>query len=160
LGATPVFVDIDPLTFNIDPEKITPLITSRARAIIPVHLFGQMANMTPIMEIAEAHNLTIIEDAAQAIGAEYHGKRAGSFGHMNCFSFFPSKNLGAFGDGGMVTTNDAEQDEQLRLFRNHGYKPKYFNAVVGGNFRLDAIQAAVLRVKLKHLVSIREIIGA
>jgi len=151
LGATPVFVDIDPRTFNIDPEKITPLITNRTRAIIPVHLFGQMANMTPIMEIADAHNLTIIEDAAQAIGAEYQGKRAGSIGHMNCFSFFPSKNLGAFGDGGMVTTNDAEQDEQLRLYRNHGYKPKYFNAVVGGNFRLDAIQAAVLRVKLKHL---------
>lgn len=153
LGAKPVFVDIDPQTYNIDPNQIEARINGHTRAIIPVHLYGQVAEMSPIMELAQQHNLVVIEDAAQAIGAEYHGQRAGSIGHMGCFSFFPSKNLGGFGDGGMVTTNDPDLDEQLRLFRNHGYKPKYFNAVVGGNFRLDAIQAAVLRIKLKHLDS-------
>lgn len=151
LGATPVFVDIDPQTYNLDPQQIEAHINENTRAIIPVHLYGQMVDMAPVMEIAKAHNLYVVEDAAQAIGSEYHGQRAGTIGDMGCFSFFPSKNLGAFGDGGMVTTNDAHLDERLRLFRNHGYKPKYFNAVVGGNFRLDAIQAAVLRVKLKHL---------
>lgn len=151
LGATPVFIDINPHTYNIDPNQIEDRINSHTRAIIPVHLYGQIAEMSPIMELAHKHRLIVIEDAAQAIGAEYHGQRAGSIGHMGCFSFFPSKNLGAFGDGGMVTTNDPVLDEKLRLFRNHGYKPKYFNAVVGGNFRLDAIQAAVLRVKLTHL---------
>ena len=153
LGAKPVFVDIDPLTYNIDPAALASAITPRTRAIIPVHLYGQMSDMNPIMEIAERHKLYVIEDAAQAIGAEYDGKRAGSIGHMGCFSFFPSKNLGGFGDGGMVTTNDAELADRLKLFRNHGYRPKYYNKVVGGNFRLDAIQAAVLRVKLPFLDS-------
>src|SRR4030095_2908210 len=123
----------------------------RTRAIIPVHLYGQMADMDPIMEMARLHGLTVIEDAAQAIGAEDRGRRAGSIGHFGCFSFFPSKNLGGFGDGGMVTANDPELADQLKLLRNHGYRPKYYNKVVGGNFRLDAIQAAVLRVKLKYL---------
>lgn len=153
LGATPVFVDIDPHTYNIDVSQIEARITERTRAVIPVHLYGQVAEMSPVMELAQKHDLIVIEDAAQAIGAEYQGRRAGSFGHMGCFSFFPSKNLGGIGDGGMVTTHDATLNERLRLFRNHGYKPKYYNAVVGGNFRLDAIQAAVLRVKLKHLDS-------
>lgn len=153
LGATPIFVDIDPFTYNINPQQIRAKITSRTKAIIPVHLYGQVANMDSIIEIAQEHNLIVIEDAAQAIGAEYNGKRAGSIGHMGCFSFFPSKNLGGIGDGGMVITNSAEFNEKLKLFRNHGYKPKYYNAVIGGNFRLDAIQAAVLSVKLKYLDS-------
>ena len=151
LGARPVFVDIDPLTYNLDPAQIEAAITERTRAIIPVHLYGQMVDMNPIMEVARRHKLFVIEDAAQAIGSEYAERRAGSIGDMSCFSFFPSKNLGGFGDGGMVTTNDAELNKQVRLLRNHGYAPKYYNKVVGGNFRLDAIQAAVLRVKLKHL---------
>lgn len=151
LGAKPIFVDIDPFTYNIDPAGIEAKITGRTRAIIPVHLYGQMADMDPIMKIAQRHNLYVIEDAAQAIGAEYKGRRAGSIGHFGCFSFFPSKNLGGFGDGGMVTTNDPELADRLKLLRNHGYRPKYYNKVVGGNFRLDAIQAAVLRVKLKYL---------
>ncbi len=151
LGARPVFVDIDPRTYNIDPARIEAAITPRTRAIMPVHLFGQMADMDPIMAIAERHHLAVIEDAAQAIGAEYRGRRAGSIGHLGCFSFFPSKNLGGFGDGGMVTTNDAQLAERVRLLRGHGAKPKYFHRLVGGNFRLDAIQAAVLRVKLAYL---------
>ena len=151
LGAKPVFVDIAPRTYNIDPNQIEAKINNHTRAIIPVHLYGQVAEMSPIMRIAQKHNLTVIEDAAQAIGSEYQGQRAGTIGHMGCFSFYPSKNLGAFGDAGMVTTNDTKLADQLKLFRNHGYKPKYYNAVVGGNFRLDAIQAAVLRVKLKYL---------
>jgi dTDP-4-amino-4,6-dideoxygalactose transaminase len=151
LGAKPVFVDIDPLTYNIDPAQIEAAITERTRAIIPVHLYGQMTGMDPIMEIASRHNLYVIEDAAQAIGAEENGRRAGSIGHFGCFSFFPSKNLGGFGDGGMVTTNDPKLADMVKLLRNHGYRPKYYNKVVGGNFRLDAIQAAVLRVKLKYL---------
>ena len=151
LGAKPVFVDIHPLTYNIDPDGIEARITQRTRAIIPVHLYGQMADMDSIMEIARRSNVCVIEDAAQAIGAEYKGRRAGSIGHLGCFSFFPSKNLGGFGDGGMVTTNDPDLADRVKLLRNHGYRPKYYNKVVGGNFRLDAIQAAVLRVKLKHL---------
>jgi dTDP-4-amino-4,6-dideoxygalactose transaminase len=151
LNAKPVFVDIDPLTFNIDPARVEEAITDRTRAIIPIHLYGQMAETTTIMEIAREHKLIVIEDAAQAIGAEAEGRRAGSVGHMGCFSFFPSKNLGGFGDGGMITTNDAELARKLRLLRNHGYSPKYYNKVVGGNFRLDAIQAAILRVKLDYL---------
>ena len=151
LGAKPVFVDIDPATYNLDPSSIERVITKRTRAIMPVHLYGQMAEMDSIMQISDSYNLFIIEDAAQAIGAEYRGRRAGSVGHMGCFSFFPSKNLGGFGDAGMVTTNDAELADKLRLLRNHGYSPKYYNKVVGGNFRIDAIQAAVLRVKLKYL---------
>ena len=151
LGAKPVFVDIDAATYNIDPAGIEPAITDRTRAIIPVHLYGQTADMDPIMNVAHHNRLHIIEDAAQAIGAEYKGMRAGSIGHLGCFSFFPSKNLGGFGDGGMVTTNDSALADQVKLLRNHGYRPKYYNKVVGGNFRLDALQAAVLRVKLKHL---------
>jgi dTDP-4-amino-4,6-dideoxygalactose transaminase len=151
LGGKPVFVDIDPSTYNIDPNLIEAAITKRTRAIIPVHLYGQMADMDPIMELAARSNLYVIEDAAQAIGAEYKGRRAGSIGHLGCFSFFPSKNLGGFGDGGMVTSNDRPLADQVKLLRNHGYRPKYYNKVVGGNFRLDAIQAAVLRVKLKYL---------
>lgn len=151
LGAKSVFVDIDPLTYNIDPASIEAAITDRTRAIIPVHLYGQMADMDPIMEIAGRHNLHVIEDAAQAIGSEYKGRRAGSIGHMGCFSFFPSKNLGGVGDGGMVTANDSQLAARVRMLRNHGYSPKYYNKIVGGNFRLDAIQAAVLRVKLNYL---------
>jgi dTDP-4-amino-4,6-dideoxygalactose transaminase len=151
LGARPVFVDIDPVTFNLDPVQLESVITPRSKAVIPVHLFGQMAEMDPIVDIARRHNLYVIEDAAQAIGAEYKGRRAGSIGHLGCFSFFPSKNLGGFGDGGMVTTHDARLAQQIRLFRNHGHQPKYYNRVIGGNFRLDAIQAAVLRVKFKYL---------
>jgi dTDP-4-amino-4,6-dideoxygalactose transaminase len=151
LNAKPVFVDIDPLTYNISPAQIEAAITDRTRAIIPIHLYGQMADMDPIMEIARRNNLTVIEDAAQAIGAELHGRRAGSIGDMACFSFFPSKNLGAFGDGGMITTNDAELARKVKLLRNHGHSPKYYNKVIGGNFRLDALQAAILRVKLNYL---------
>jgi dTDP-4-amino-4,6-dideoxygalactose transaminase len=151
LGGKPVLIDIDPLTYNIDPAHIEAAITSRTRAIMPVHLYGQMADMDPIMGIAERRGLYVIEDAAQAIGSEYKGLRAGSIGHLGCFSFFPSKNLGGVGDGGMVTSNDGELAHRVKLLRNHGYSPKYYNKVVGGNFRLDAIQAAVLRVKLRYL---------
>lgn len=151
LGGRPVFVDINPLTCNIEPAQIEAAITDRTRAIIPVHLFGQMADMDPIMAIARRHDLLVIEDAAQAIGAAYRGRRAGAIGHFGCFSFFPSKNLGAFGDAGMITTNDPELAHKARLLRNHGAEPKYYHKLVGGNFRLDALQAAVLRVKLKYL---------
>jgi dTDP-4-amino-4,6-dideoxygalactose transaminase len=150
-GAKPVFADIDPVTYNIDPGKLEQKITSKTRVVIPVHLFGQTADMDPITALAKKHGLLVIEDAAQAIGAEYRGRRAGSLGDYGCFSFFPSKNLGAFGDGGMVTTNDPEKIEKLRLFRNHGAKPKYFHSVIGGNFRLDALQAAIVTVKLQYL---------
>ena len=153
VGATPVFVDIDPKTYNIDPKKIEEKITEKTKAIMPVHLFGQMADMDPIMELAKKYSLYVIEDAAQAIGSEYKGKRAGSIGTTGCFSFFPSKNLGCCGDGGIVTTNDAELAEKLRIFRVHGSKPKYYHSYVGGNFRLDPIQAAVLQVKLPLLES-------
>lgn len=151
LGAKPVFVDIDPRTYNLDPAKIEAALTPRTRAILPVHLYGQMAEMEPIVEIARRRELYVIEDAAQAIGAEYKGQRAGSIGHLGCFSFFPSKNLGAFGDAGMVTTNDSHLGDCVRILRSHGSNPKYHHKLVGGNFRLDAIQAAVLRVKLKYL---------
>ncbi|MEZ4859689.1 MAG: DegT/DnrJ/EryC1/StrS family aminotransferase [Caldilineaceae bacterium] len=151
LGAKAVFVDIDPANYNLDPAGIEAAITPRTRAIMPVHLYGQMADMDPIMALAEAHKLVVIEDAAQAIGSEYKGRRAGSIGHLGCFSFFPSKNLGGFGDGGMVVTNDAELAEKVTLLRSHGAKPKYYHNLVGGNFRLDALQAAVLRVKLNYL---------
>ena len=153
LGAKAVFVDIDPQTFNIDPAQIKGKITPKTRAIIPVHLFGQCADMEPIMEVAGRHKLYVIEDAAQAIGAEYKGKRAGSIGHIGCFSFFPSKNLGAFGDGGAVTTNDPQLFKQMKILRVHGSEPKYYHKLVGGNFRLDALQAAVVRVKLNYLDS-------
>jgi len=151
LGATPVFVDIDPKSFNIDPDAAAEAVTDRTRAIIPVHLFGQTAEMWPLLALAEEKSLVVIEDAAQSIGAEYHGRRAGSMGQYGCLSFFPSKNLGGIGDGGMVVTNDAARAEKVRILRTHGAKPKYHHQLVGGNFRLDALQAAALRVKLRHL---------
>jgi dTDP-4-amino-4,6-dideoxygalactose transaminase len=151
LGAKPVFAEIDRKTYNIDPAGIEAKISARTRAILPVHLFGQMADMPAIMEIARKHNLRVIEDAAQAIGAELNGRRAGSMGDLGCFSFYPTKNLGGYGDGGMITTNNAALAEKIRLLRSHGFKTKYYNEILGGNFRLDEIQAAVLRVKLKYL---------
>ncbi len=151
LGATPVFVDIDPRTYNLDASQIPAKITDKTRAIIPVHLYGQMADMDPVMQLAEKHGLIVIEDAAQAIGAEYKGRRAGSIGHYGCLSFFPSKNLGAAGDGGMVVTNDLQRAEKLKCLRDHGAKPKYHHKIIGGNFRLDALQAAVVSAKLPHL---------
>ncbi len=150
-GAVPVFVDICPTTYNLCPNKIEEKITGKTRAIMPVHLYGQCAHMDPILELAAKHNLLVIEDAAQAIGASYRGRRAGSMGDYGCFSFFPSKNLGGAGDGGMVTTSDPNKAERLRDFRNHGMNPKYFHHSIGGNFRLDALQAAVVEVKLRHL---------
>ena len=150
-GAKPIFVEIDPESYNINPASIEEAITPRTRAIIPVHLFGRMADMVSIMTIADQHGLIVIEDAAQAIGAEYRGRRAGSYGHYGCFSFFPSKNLGGAGDGGMVVTTDADRCERMKIFRAHGASPKFYHKVVGGNFRLDAIQAAVVEVKLRHL---------
>ena len=152
LGARPVFVDIDPKTFNLDSSAVGQKITSRTKAIMPVHLFGQCAAMDPILEVVKGKGIHVIEDAAQAIGArDNKGRQAGTIGHMGCFSFFPSKNLGAFGDGGMVITNDEKLAEIVKVLRVHGGKPKYYHRIVGGNFRLDALQAAVLRVKLKHL---------
>jgi dTDP-4-amino-4,6-dideoxygalactose transaminase len=151
LCAVPVFVDISLVDYNIRPDLLEAAITSRTKAIIPVHLYGQVADMDPIMEVAQRHGLIVIEDAAQAIGAEYRGRRAGSIGHFGCFSFFPSKNLGGFGDGGMITTTDAALAHKARLLRNHGAEPKYYHKLVGGNFRLDALQAAILRVKLRYL---------
>ncbi len=152
VGAKPVLVDIDPVTFNIDTARIERAVTPRTKALIPVHLYGQCADMDAVLAIAKKHRLSVIEDAAQAIGAEYSdGRRAGSLGTVGCFSFFPSKNLGGLGDGGMVTTNDAELAERLRVLRVHGSKPKYFHSLIGGNFRLDSLQAAVLNVKLNYL---------
>ncbi len=152
VGAKPVFVDIDPVTFNIDPARIEPAVTPKTKAVIPVHLYGQCADMAAIMTVAKRHNLHVIEDAAQALGADYaDGRRAGSIGAVGCFSFFPSKNLGALGDGGMVVTNDADVAERLRVLRVHGSKPKYYHKLIGGNFRLDSLQAAVLNVKLNYL---------
>jgi dTDP-4-amino-4,6-dideoxygalactose transaminase len=157
-GARPVFVDIDPETYNISPERLESAIDSmtqtelkRLKAVIPVHLYGQCADMAPILKICEKYDLVVIEDAAQAIGAEYSGKRAGSMGDFGCFSFFPSKNLGAFGDGGIVTTNSDDFYEKLCTLRAHGSKPKYYHKLIGGNFRLDAFQAAVVSIKLKYL---------
>ena len=150
-GATPVFVDIDSRTFNIDPQLVERAITPRTKAIIPVHLFGQMCDMDAIMEIAQRHNLYVIEDAAQAISSTYKGRKAGSIGHVGCFSFFPSKNLGGAGDGGMLVTNDADLHDRLLVMRSHGSKPKYYHKVIGGNFRLDPLQAAILLVKLPQL---------
>jgi dTDP-4-amino-4,6-dideoxygalactose transaminase len=167
-GARPVFCDIDPVTFNLSPAAVQSFIDDhcavrgsdlinqatggRIRALMPVHLYGQSADMDPLMSIARRYGLKVIEDAAQAIGTEYeNGVRAGTIGDVGCFSFFPSKNLGAFGDAGLCTTNDAELAESMRVLRVHGGKPKYFHAVIGGNFRIDELQAAVLRVKLKYL---------
>ncbi len=151
LGATPVFVDIDPVTFNIDPAAILPRISSATKAIIPVHLFGQCADMHAIQAIAAAHGLPVVEDAAQAIGAAFAEQSAGAIGDIGCFSFYPTKNLGGFGDGGMLTTNSDELAERLKLLRAHGMAPRYYHKVVGINSRLDSIQAAVLNVKLPHL---------
>jgi dTDP-4-amino-4,6-dideoxygalactose transaminase len=167
LGARPVFCDIDPKSFNLSPQAVQDFVHrhctyqggkllnratgGRIKGLMPVHLYGQSADMDPLMAIAEGHGLKVIEDAAQAIGTEYRGVRVGSIGDIGCFSFFPSKNLGAFGDAGLVTTNDADLAESMRVLRVHGGKPKYFHAVIGGNFRIDELQAAVLRVKLKYL---------
>ncbi len=152
LNATPVFVDSDPVTFNIDPSKIEEKITEKTKAIIPVHLYGQAADMDPIMEIAKKYNLRVIEDGAQAISVQYKdGKCVGTIGDFGCYSFFPSKNLGCFGDGGLVVTNDEKLAHMAVIKRVHGGEPKYHHQVIGGNFRLDAIQAAVLSVKLPHL---------
>jgi dTDP-4-amino-4,6-dideoxygalactose transaminase len=150
-GARPVFVDIDPRTFNINPKLVEAAVTEKTKAIMPVHLFGQMADMDPIMEIARRHNLYVIEDAAQSISSTYKGKKAGSIGTAGCFSFFPSKNLGGIGDGGMIVTNDERLYHRLYIMRNHGMEPKYHHKFVGGNFRLDPIQAVALFVKLSHL---------
>jgi dTDP-4-amino-4,6-dideoxygalactose transaminase len=151
LGAKPVFVDIEPGTLNIDVSQLESKITSRTKVILPVHLAGQVADMDPVMDVARRLGLYVVEDACQAIGADYKGKRAGSIGHLGCFSFFPSKNLGGYGDSGLVTCNDANLADKLVLLRNHGQRPKYHNLLVGGNFRMDAIQAAVLLVKYHHL---------
>jgi dTDP-4-amino-4,6-dideoxygalactose transaminase len=151
LGARPVFVDIDPLTFNLDPEKLDRALTPRTKAIIPVHLFGQCADMDPILGLARQRGVPVIEDAAQSIGAEYKGRRAGSLAELGIFSFFPSKNLGGFGDGGMVVTNDRALFDKVKMLRVHGSAVKYFHKFVGGNFRLDALQAAILAVKMRHL---------
>lgn len=151
VGATPVFVDIDPKTYNIDPSKIEAAVTPNTKAIMPVHLYGQVAEMDAIMAIAQTHSLAVIEDAAQAISATYKGKKAGSIGTCGCFSFFPSKNLGGIGDGGMVVTDDEALYHRLFIMRNHGSEPKYYHKLIGGNFRLDPIQAAALLVKLPLL---------
>lgn len=151
LGATPVFIDIDPISYTVTASAIEKAITPRTRAIIPVQLYGQPADLDPILRLAEQHNLHVIEDAAQAHGAEYKGKRAGSIGHAGCFSFYPSKNLGAYGEGGAIVTNDEDLATRLRLLRDHGSTSKYAHAIVGYNFRMEEIQAAVLNVKLPHL---------
>lgn len=151
LGARPVFVDIDAVTYNIDPAQIEGSITPRTRAIIPVHLFGMPADMDPILKTAQKHGLAVVEDAAQAIGARYRGLHVGNLGVLGCFSFFPSKNLGGAGDGGLIATQDAALAEKLRMIRVHGCRKKYQYEILGVNSRLDALQAAILRVKLKHL---------
>lgn len=151
LGARVRFVDIDPATFNIDGRKLAAAVTPKTKAIIPVHLYGQMADMDAVMAVARQHRLAVIEDAAQAIGAEWKGRRAGSIGDYGCFSFFPSKNLGCFGDGGMLTMQDPAKAKRAAILRNHGSDPKYYHKLVGGNFRLDALQAQVVTIKLRHL---------
>jgi dTDP-4-amino-4,6-dideoxygalactose transaminase len=151
VGARPVLVDIDPATFHLDPAAVRQAISPRTKAILPVHLFGQSADLDPILETARAAGVPVIEDAAQAIGTRYQERIVGGIGTIGCYSFFPSKNLGAFGDAGLVVTNDDELSERLRILRVHGAEPKYFHKVIGGNFRIDTVQAAVLRVKLPHL---------
>jgi dTDP-4-amino-4,6-dideoxygalactose transaminase len=153
LGATPVLVDIDEATFNVDPEQIAAAITPRTKAIIPVHLFGMSADLDPILDVSVRHGIPIVEDAAQAIGATYKGRPVGGIGTCGCFSFFPSKNLGAFGDAGLFSTNDDALAKRARLLRTHGMEPKYYHHLVGANFRMDAIQAAILRVKAPHLAA-------
>jgi dTDP-4-amino-4,6-dideoxygalactose transaminase len=151
VGATPVFVDIDPTTFNIDPNQIEAKISPKTRAIVPVHLFGQCCDMDAIWDIAENHQLYVIEDAAQSFGSEYKGRRCGTLGIASCLSFYPTKNLGALGDAGLVTTNDANIEKKLRALRVHGSEVKYYHKYIGYNMRLDAVHAAVLRVKLPHV---------
>ena len=150
-GATPVFVDIDEATYNMDPSKLEEAVTARTKAIIPVHLFGQTADMDPILEFAKERNLFVIEDAAQAHGAEYKGRRAGTMGDAGCFSFYPGKNLGAFGEGGAVVTSNPELTEKIHMLRDHGQSKKYYHQLVGWNGRMDGIQGAVLSIKLRHL---------
>jgi dTDP-4-amino-4,6-dideoxygalactose transaminase len=150
-GGTPVFMDIDPRSYNIDPHRLEAAITPKTKAVIAVHLYGQCCDLTTVKAVCDKHQVWLIEDAAQAIGAEWEGRRAGSVGDFGCFSFFPSKNLGGAGDGGMVVTRNAEFADKLRLLREHGAKPKYYHSIVGTNSRLDALQAAILRVKLRHL---------
>jgi dTDP-4-amino-4,6-dideoxygalactose transaminase len=151
VGAKPVFVDIDPTTFNLDLSQLAAAITPRTKAIMPVHLFGNPLDMTELMSIATQHNLIVIEDCAQATGAKWNGKQVGSIGHFGCFSFFPTKNLGACGDGGAITVNDPSLAADLRMYREHGSRQRYYHEAIGVNSRLDAIQAAVLQVKLQHL---------
>jgi dTDP-4-amino-4,6-dideoxygalactose transaminase len=150
-GATPVFVDVDPITYTMDPTKIEAAITSNTKAILPVHLYGNPADMDPILEIARRHNLIVIEDSAQAHAAEYHGRRCGSIGDMGCFSFYPGKNLGAYGEGGLVTTNNPEFAKKIRMLRDWGAEKKYEHVLKGFNYRMEGIQGAVLRIKLKYL---------
>jgi len=150
-GAKPVFVDVDPITYNMDPSKVEAAITPKTRAIIPVHLFGQMANMDPILTIARKRRLFVVEDASQAHGAEYKGRKAGSIGDAGCFSFYPGKNLGAYGEAGAVVTNNEELDKKMRMLRDHGQAKKYFHSLIGWNARMDGIQGAILSVKLRHL---------
>lgn len=150
-GARPVYVDIDPKTYNLDPTQIEAAITPKTKAILPVHLYGQPADMDPIQEIAQRHNLVVVEDAAQAHGAAYKGRRVGSLGEMAAFSFYPGKNLGAYGEAGLITTNSTEHAEQLRLLRNWGSKERYHNEIKAFNYRMDGLQGAILRVKLRHL---------
>ncbi len=150
-GATPVLVDIDPQTYCLDVEGVRARITSNTRAVIPIHLYGHPANMGPLLELARAHGIKIIEDNAQALGAEYHGRKTGSLSDIACLSFFPSKNLGGYGDGGMIATGQPDLAEKVRMLRTHGWKRKYYPEILGYNSRLDALQAAILRVKLRHL---------
>ncbi len=168
-GARPIFLDIDPVSYNLCPDQVARYLTeacevrsdgvydrasgTRVRAVMPVHLYGQMADMDPLLALAQQYGLAVIEDAAQAIGSEYRGQRAGSLGDVGCFSFFPTKNLGAFGDAGLVTARNAELAERLRVMRVHGGKPKYYHSMIGGNFRIDELQAAILNVKLPLLES-------
>lgn len=151
LGATPIFVDIDPKTFNLDVGLVADEITPRTKAILPVHLYGQCVDMEPLMALAERHGIRVIEDSCQAIGSEYKGKRTGALGDIACFSYYPTKNLGAYGDGGMLTTDDDALADKLRLLRGHGMQPRYYHQLIGINSRLDSLQAAVLNIKLPHL---------